>query len=76
LSDTNEIHTNSTLSKKNYEVFDEVILSCEIGKCKREDVLNNTSKFFDYAINKFNILPNESIFIDDLMSNCEVANKV
>lgn len=75
LSDTNAIHKNSNEMRHVYDIFDERILSCDIGLCKREDVWNNTTKFFDYAIDKLDILPEESIFIDDLQTNCDVANR-
>jgi FMN phosphatase YigB (HAD superfamily) len=31
---------------------------------------------FDYVFEELKIFPNESIFIDDLQENCELANKV
>lgn len=76
LSDTNEIHKSSNFMRHAYDVFDELILSCDIWLCKREDTINWTTKFFDYAIKKLNINPEESIFIDDLVENCNVAQKL
>lgn len=78
LSDTNEIHKEWNIKKWWYDVFDnnKRILSCEIWVSKVSDWLFNTTKFFDYALDKLNILPEESIFIDDLQINCDVANKV
>ena len=78
LSDTNEIHKNSNELKWRYDVFDlkNRILSCDIWVSKVADWANKTTKFFDYALGKLNIQANESIFIDDLQVNCDVANKV
>ncbi len=76
LSDTNEIHASANEIRHIYDIFHDKILSYEIGICKREDTWNNTNKFFDYAIGKLNILPEECIFIDDLQENCELANRV
>ncbi len=75
LSDTNEIHASANEMRYVYDIFDDRILSYQIGICKREDTWNNTTKFFDYAIEKLDILPEESIFIDDLEENCEAANR-
>ncbi len=76
LSDTNPIHASSNETRHIYDIFDDKILSYEIGICKREDTWNNTTKFFDYALNKLNIKAEDSIFIDDLQENCDVANRV
>lgn len=76
LSDTNEIHASSNEMRHVYDIFDERIFSYKIGICKREDTWNGTSNFFDYALKKLSILPEESIFIDDLEENCEAANRV
>jgi putative hydrolase of the HAD superfamily len=75
LSDTNEIHKSANEMKHIYDIFDELILSCDIWICKKEDWWNNTIKFFDYAIDNLNIKPEESIFIDDLEENCQTANR-
>ncbi len=74
LSDTNDIHKSANEMRYIYDIFDERIFSCDIWLCKREDGWNNTTKFFDYAIDKLNIKVDESIFIDDLQVNCDVAN--
>jgi len=76
LSDTNEIHKGINYNNWFYDIFDKVILSCDIWFSKKEDVKKHTTKFFDYALNKLNIEADESIFIDDLQENCDVANKV
>ena len=52
-----------------YPYFDEVIISSRIGLIKPEP------KIFEYALNKFNVLPNEALFIDDRLVNVEAAQK-
>ncbi len=76
LSDTNPIHASSNEIRHIYDMFDDKILSYEIGICKREDTWNNTTNFFDYALDKLDIKAEESIFIDDLQENCLVAAKL
>jgi len=74
LSDTNDIHKKTNYESWFYDIFDDVILSCDIWISKKEDVITWTTKFFDYALDKLNINAVESIFIDDLQVNCDVAN--
>ena len=76
VSDTNSIHKNANKLSWFYDVFDEVILSCDIWYSKQEDIRKWTTKIFDYVFEELKIFPNESIFIDDLQENCELANKV
>jgi len=76
LSDTNEIHESSNNMRHVYDMFDTKFLSCEMWVSKISDVSNWTTDFFDYAMEKLDIKAEESIFIDDLKENCDVANKV
>jgi len=59
-----------------YDPFEDLILSCDIGLSKSEDVRENTSKIFEYALNKYQIDPSECVFVDDKLPNCEAANRV
>jgi putative hydrolase of the HAD superfamily len=74
LSDTNEIHESANKMKYLYDMFDLKILSCEIWFSKISDVTYWTTDFFDYWLKSLDIKPEESIFIDDLQANCDVAN--
>ena len=58
-----------------YDDFDKLILSCDIGLSKFDDVTNWTTKIFDYALKKYNVQPDEALFIDDLEKNCLIAQK-
>jgi HAD superfamily hydrolase (TIGR01509 family) len=42
---------------------------------KYDDIQNETTKIFDYALKKYKIHPDEVIFIDDVEKNCIVAQK-
>lgn len=59
-----------------YDWFDDRILSHEIWLSKYDDVENNTTNIFDYALKKYWIQWNEAVFVDDLEKNCIVANKL
>ena len=76
ISDTNSIHKSTNELSWFYNVFDEIVLSCDIWFSKKEDIKKWTTKIFDYLFEKFNILPEESVFIDDLQENCKLANRV
>lgn len=50
-----------------YKYFDDVIISCDIGMIKpNKDI-------FLYALNKLNVSPEESIFVDDVLLNAQSA---
>ena len=51
-----------------YNFFSKIYISSEYAELKKD------GKFFDYAINDFNIRQNEAIFIDDNPDLLEVAN--
>jgi len=57
-----------------YDDFDDLILSCEVGLSKFEDVYKHTHKIFDFALDKHGIDGNQAIFIDDREHNCKAAN--
>ena len=52
-----------------YELFEDIIYSCRVGMVKKH------GEIFDLAINRFNIVPEESIFIDDTQINLDQASK-
>jgi len=56
-----------------YDGFEDVILSCDIWLSKYDDVENNTTEIFDYALKKYNIQAEEVIFVDDTEKNCLAA---
>jgi len=37
---------------------------------------NHTSKIFEYALNKHKLNPIECLFIDDMIENCQSAQKI
>ena len=52
-----------------HELFEDVIYSCRVGLVKKH------GEVFDLAINRFNVVPEESIFIDDTQINLDQAAK-
>ena len=52
-----------------HELFEDVIYSCRVGLVKKH------GEVFDLAINRFNVVPEESIFIDDTQINLDQASK-
>ena len=56
-----------------YDEFDGLILSCDVWLSKYDDIQNETTKIFDYALKKYKIHADEVIFIDDVEKNCIVA---
>jgi HAD superfamily hydrolase (TIGR01509 family) len=55
--------------KKIEYLFDGIVLSYQIHKIKPYDSI------YEYIINKYNLNPEESLFIDDKKSNIDTANK-
>jgi HAD superfamily hydrolase (TIGR01509 family) len=58
-----------------YDIFDDLILSCEVGLSKYHDVHNDSHDIFSYALNKYNLNPDDAIFVDDTEANCDAANR-
>ncbi len=58
-----------------YDEFDKLILSCDVWLSKYDDIQNETTKIFDYALKKYKIQAQEVIFIDDVEKNCIVAQR-
>ena len=52
-----------------HDLFEDIIYSCRVGMVKK------FGEVFDLAINRFNIVPEESIFIDDTQINLDQAAK-
>lgn len=59
-----------------YDCFDDKILSAEVWLSKLDDMENHTSKIFEYALNKHKLNPIECLFIDDMIENCQSAQKI
>lgn len=56
--------------KKTYPVFplfDGLVASCDVGMIKPE------AEIYQYILNKFNLIPQETLFIDDMKENIEAA---
>jgi len=75
LSDTNELHKEDILKKHGYQVFDDWILSCDVWMSKQEDVLNHDDKIFEFALDRYGISWQSSLFLDDRIANCEAAER-
>ena len=52
-----------------HDLFEDIIYSCRVGMVKK------FGEVFNLAINRFNIVPEESIFIDDTQINLDQAAK-
>lgn len=53
-----------------YDVFDEVIASCEVGLAKPQE------EIYEIALKRLGVSAQQSIFIDDKKINIETANKI
>lgn len=54
----------------NFEsLFDGLVYSCRVGMVKKE------GKVFDYILDKYNLNPNETLFLDDSITNLNEASK-
>lgn len=69
------IATNHVSFVRNYigetfgvEYLDDIIISAEIHKVKPDE------EFYEYLLEKYSILPNELLFLDDNIKNVEVAS--
>ncbi len=69
LSNTNELTYNNFIYKIK-DLFDGLVLSYEINMIKPYNGIYN------YLLNKYNLKPEESLFIDDRLDNMETANKL
>jgi FMN phosphatase YigB (HAD superfamily) len=70
LSNTNPIHFEYATNKYDYiNVIENVLLSYRL-KCLKPD-----DSIYEKIIKENNIIPEETIFIDDLEKNCDVAEK-
>ena len=77
LSNTNPIMMNGVLArcfaqegKTAHDYFDGLILSYEAGCCKPD------RRIFDYAVERFGIRPEESLFLDDGQVNVDAARQL
>lgn len=69
------IATNHVSFVRNYigealgvEYLDDIIISAEIHKVKPDE------EFYEYLLEKYSILPNELLFLDDNIKNVEIAS--
>jgi len=68
LSNTNPLHFNYCRKTFKYiNLVDKFILSYKIKMAKPD------RKIFETSIRKFNLIPSETLFIDDLKENCRAA---
>jgi putative hydrolase of the HAD superfamily len=70
LSNTIKAHAEINKKKGLYDSFQYVILSNEVGLSKPDP------KMFYFALNKLQTKPEETLFIDDKLSNIELAQKI
>lgn len=50
-------------------IFDGIVYSCRVGMVKKD------GKVFDYLLKTFDLIPEETLFLDDTVRNLEEANK-
>lgn len=62
--------TSKFLSDEEKKLFDEIIMSFEVGMVKPDH------EFYKYACNKLGVKPTETIFIDDIERYCIEAEKL
>lgn len=69
---TNTIETFSEIHKrnKNYNIFDFVVISCEISMRKPD------REIYEFVLKKLNVEPEECVFVDDKLENVEGAKKI
>jgi len=71
LSNTNPLHFEHILEKYDYvNLIDTFLLSFKLG-CLKPD-----SYIYEKIIRENNLIPDETIFIDDLKENCEAAERL
>lgn len=70
LSDMYMFEVKRTKPWGRYEGFDYVCFSAEAGMTKRD------SRFFEQTLNYFQLSAKDVLFVDDVIKNVEVANKI
>ncbi len=77
LSNTDETHINKfehqaglTLAREFYSCFEKVYFSFEIGMKKPDETT------FKYVLNKHNLIPKNTLFVDDKKENTDAAEKL
>jgi len=75
LSDISVAVKNALFKNGLYYIFDDLVLSCDTGFSKRNDLENQTTHFFDFALNKYWFKAEECLFIDDKQENLDIAKK-
>ena len=72
LSNTNRAHVNAAvpLYSKDFELFDELYFSCDIGMRKPEE------RIFRFVLEESGITPTEAVFFDDDLRNVDGARAV
>ncbi len=69
LSNSESNYLRRILSEQQLQhLFDEIVISGEVGHAKPD------AEFFEIALNKFRVNPDEVIFIDDQQRNIDAAN--
>ncbi len=68
LSNASREQINFLKKREVYEFFSEVIFSSDVGFKKPE------KEFFEIALTKLNVRPEDTVFIDDSKENIEVAS--
>jgi len=70
LSDQWHLSLKSLVSKKDYLLFDEIIVSCDVG------IRKPNKKIYDLILKQLKVFPEETIFIDNQSWNIVPANKM
>ena len=70
LSNVIKAHLQVNDKKGIYRLFDIRILSCEVGLRKPD------AKIYKYAFRKLSMKPQETVFIDNKLTNVETARKL
>ena len=76
LSDDNSSSVAKIREKWRYDIFVDILVSCEIGLSKYDERLQGTTKIFTYATKKYKAHPKDVLFVDDTAENCVVAEKL
>lgn len=76
LSDVYEPDEEFVKKQWRYNYFDDKILSSEVWLSKLDDMENHTSKIFEYALKKYNLESSEVLFVDDMIENCQSAQRI
>lgn len=70
ISNTMDVHSAINKNRKLYDLFNPMIISCDIGLMKPE------KEIFEETLKKLNLKSEECIFIDDRIEHLEIPNSM